>query len=202
MPENTPISEAEIHHKLATDYMSLGVFEIAVDELLRATELEPGNEYYWDKLGIAYGEMEDYESSQKAFERALMVNSKFAPAYCNLGMNKYRSGRTDESINFYNKAIALQPEIAVFYFNRALAYSDNENEEQALQDYCHALELDKRMIEAYACRAEIYIQKKMWKKSIADLRKILKLEESKITELGSESRNQIVAKGTKRPEDR
>ena len=63
------------------------------------------------------------------------------------------------NVQEYNRAIVLNPNDAVFYFNRATVYNDMGNYDLARQDYDKAIELNPIYVEAYINRGNIYTSK-------------------------------------------
>ena len=71
-----------------------------------------------------------------------------------------QSGRNDEALADFNKAISLDPNYAQAYANRGLIYRKTGKLEQALADYNKALALDQNYPVAYLGRGVVYRLKK------------------------------------------
>uniref|UniRef100_W5NC97 Uncharacterized protein n=1 Tax=Lepisosteus oculatus TaxID=7918 RepID=W5NC97_LEPOC len=68
--------------------------------------------------------------------------------------NKYFKEKDYENaIKFYTEALELNPENAIYYSNRSLAYLRTECYGYALADATRALEIDKSYIKGYYRRA-------------------------------------------------
>jgi tetratricopeptide (TPR) repeat protein len=52
-----------------------------------------------------------FDESRTAFDRAIKLNEKFATAYANRGILNDRTGRFEEAVRDYRKAVELEPEI-------------------------------------------------------------------------------------------
>jgi tetratricopeptide (TPR) repeat protein len=83
----------------------------------------------WNKKGMAYLFLQKYPEATKCFDRAIKADRK-APA----GYNK--------AINYYKKALALQPSDAVFHYNMATSYFGKHEYGSAAQQYRAAYVLD------------------------------------------------------------
>ena len=59
-------------------------------------------------------------------------------------------------IEYYTKAIGLNPQHAKAYNNRGLAYADKGNYDQAIDNYTKATELDPKLAQAYYNRGVVY----------------------------------------------
>ena len=64
----------------------------------------------------------------------------------------YKAKDLDEKINYYTEAIRLKPNYVEAYYNRGLAYYDNNNFEDAIEDYNEALRLKLDYASAYTGR--------------------------------------------------
>jgi tetratricopeptide (TPR) repeat protein len=58
------------------------------------------------------------------------------------GHAKFNRGKHDQAVQDYNRAIELNPNQAVSYYNRARVYSRQERHEQALQDLRKAIQIN------------------------------------------------------------
>jgi len=60
-------------------------------------------------------------------------------------------GQNEEAVDFYGRAIDLNPTVAVYYANRSVAFDKLGRTEEAIQDCRQAIELDPSYLKAY-CR--------------------------------------------------
>ena len=74
--------------------------------------------------------------------------------YLNEGIDKTNQGKFDEALEVLEKALELNPENALIYFSKAIAYHNLNQLRAAYENYGHAIELDKNMIDAYYNRAQ------------------------------------------------
>lgn len=65
------------------------------------------------------------------------------------GNEVMKQEKFDEAVKYYSKAIELDGQNAVYYCNRAAAYSKMESHKEALDDCEHALEIDPQYSKAY-----------------------------------------------------
>lgn len=82
--------------------------------------------------------------------------------YNNLGVEEYQKGNYDKAISYFNKAIESDPNNAVVYFNRGLAYFkmgsyfNKEPFYKAIADFSKAIGLDQNYADAYYNRGLAY----------------------------------------------
>lgn len=72
------------------------------------------------------------------------------------------------AIEYYTKAIELNPNVAIFYGNRSLAYLKTECFGYALTDATKAIELDKNYLKGYYRRAAAYMSLGKFKQALRD----------------------------------
>ena len=72
--------------------------------------------------GTILDEMNRAEEAREYFERAIALNPKYAPAYCNVGQVLLGLGEPELAIAHYKYAITLDDQDPTFYHNLAFAY--------------------------------------------------------------------------------
>ena len=87
-------------------------------------------------------------------------------------------GKHDEAIADYNKAIALDPNFVLAYFNRGVVYGRKGAFDRAIADYTKAIALDPNFADAYTNRGVVYYEKGNKEQTIADFRKALEIDPS------------------------
>jgi tetratricopeptide (TPR) repeat protein len=116
---------------------------------------------------IANGALREIETLKKELEIAKAnkaqfvryneaVNTLAATVWVDKGLALARTGRRQEAIERFSKAIELDPKLAIAYNNRGTAYLELGNDQRALMDYDRAIELDPNYAPAYAGRAGAY----------------------------------------------
>ncbi|KAL5279699.1 TOMM70A family protein [Megaselia abdita] len=99
---------------------------------------------------------------------------KQAVLYKDEGNSCFKSGKYDEAIKFYEKAIEKCPEennvdMAIFYQNRSAAYEMLKRWNQVIQDCTKSLEYNNKYVKAYFRRAKAYEQTKDLMKCLDDI---------------------------------
>jgi len=87
-------------------------------------------------------------------------------------------GKYDDAIADYDKAIALDPNVALAYTNRGSAYYRKGEYERAIADHSKAIAIDPNHANAYYNRGVAYEQKGDKDQAIADFRKVLEINPS------------------------
>jgi tetratricopeptide (TPR) repeat protein len=85
------------------------------------------------------------EKEQKDIEAHNQTTKDLSAAdWFEKGYSFYRSGRYNDAVNAYSKAIELNPKLAEPYQNRGLAYKSLGNSNQAINNYDKAIELNPK----------------------------------------------------------
>jgi len=74
-------------------------------------------------------------------------------------------------IEYYTKAIELDPKYTYAYNCRGLAYANLDEYQKAIDDYTKAIELDPKYTYAYFIRGAIYSELNEYQKAIDDCKK-------------------------------
>lgn len=101
------------------------------------TEAEPE---YHNFLGIAFGQLKQYDSAFKEFNKAIELNPKDFNAHNNLGNYKVAVNLYDEALQHFTKAIALNPNSEMVAYNFGNYYV-------AVKDYQNAIKWFKKASE-------------------------------------------------------
>lgn len=80
----------------------------------------------------------------------------------------------DKAIEFYTKAIEVNPTVAVYYGNRSFAYLKTECFGYALTDASKAIDLDKNYVKGYYRRAAAHMSLGKFKLALKDYKTVTK----------------------------
>ncbi len=96
----------------------------------------------WNKEGMAYLLMQNYDEATKCFNRAIKLDKHDAAGYNNRGYMEYRAQKYDKALHYYRKALSLRPTDAVFHYNMGSAYFAMKDYPRAAQEFHAAYKLD------------------------------------------------------------
>jgi len=88
------------------------------------------------------------------------------------------TGKYDDAIADYDKAIAFDPNVALAYTNRGVAYGRKGAFDPAIADYTKAIALKPKYADAYNSRGVAYARKGHSDQALADFRKALEINPS------------------------
>src|SRR5689334_22733675 len=142
---------------LLTDSHAPGAGIVRLKEALKQF---PNSTRLWLALGIAqltYGQNNEAENS---FKRSLALDPKSVPALAYLGVTYAERSQYPNAIDFYEKALALNPQLAALHYLAAdtmlrISTDDTTRAEKYLK---RAIELDPNLAAAYLTWARLYVR--------------------------------------------
>jgi tetratricopeptide (TPR) repeat protein len=96
----------------------------------------------WNNIGMAYHHLFALEEARKAYQQALTLNPRFAPAANNLAAVYYGQHEFRIAEHWYKKALKHTSESAVIYCNLGTAYFAEDNMKKGLKMYQKAFSID------------------------------------------------------------
>jgi tetratricopeptide (TPR) repeat protein len=157
---------------------------------------------------VAFASLQNFESAIDDFSTYLQEDSICVPALwmravCQARINQFMSATGNNSDNSaslgsnaelknanvladLNHALALDPQNAYIYYNRATLYAQRQDYGRAIEDYTRAITIDANMAEAYFNRGLCAVYRKQLEAGLSDL--------SKAGELGLYSAYSIIKK--------
>src|SRR5215467_1616981 len=100
----------------------------------------------YNKIGIAYHQLQQLDSAKKNYEQALKLKRDYAEALNNIGTVYYAKKSYRRAIGYYQRALHLS-ESASIYSNLGTAYFARKQYERATNAYQKALSLDPEVFE-------------------------------------------------------
>ena len=130
-------------------YMARKSYEDAVDYYYRA--LKQGhfaNALLWNKLGIAYQQIQNYHAARKAYSQALRHQKNYTEPLNNIGTTYFMQDKYAKSIKYYLKALELNPDSASYHLNLGTSYFHMKKYQESVEQYRAALNLDPNIFAA------------------------------------------------------
>ena len=101
----------------------------------------------YNKIGIAYHQLQQLDNARKNYERALKVKRDYPEALNNVGTVYYAKKSYRRAIGYYQKALRLSPSSASIYSNLGTALFARKRYEEATDAYQKALAIDPEVFE-------------------------------------------------------
>lgn len=99
-----------------------------------------------NKRGVAFVELQRPGDARAAFEQALEIVPKFAPALVNLGNLLLEAGQIDEAISYYESAVSSDEEYALAHHNLGVAYKRLGRTADSVRELRRAHRLEGRVV--------------------------------------------------------
>lgn len=149
------------------------------DEQQRATQLKAENEKLRRELetlkksSAANQELRKRQLTQAYTESSKKIASTNAASdWFNKG---YYASSNQKKVEYYSKAIQLDPNYKSAYYNRGIAYYDKKQYYKSIADYTSALNLDPNYSSAWYNRSLCYYNLAQYEKALYDCNKALTL---------------------------
>jgi len=102
--------------------LSQGMYELSIESLTKAIEINPDDKEVWNNIGYGYYYLDDYDKSLNAFKRALEVEKEYYYSLYNLGLIYFLKEDYGRAIKYYNKALDNDTSNLDAWYNLGLAY--------------------------------------------------------------------------------
>jgi tetratricopeptide (TPR) repeat protein len=135
-----PVS-ARDYYQLAMTDSRRGDCARAIEDLDRATALNPRHYWSWVQKGICHYELRRYALAAADFGVCIGLWPEFAWGYFNRGRSLDVNGQWDEAVTDYTEAIRRDPAFLLAYESRGVAYVSLGHYEAALDDFDRAAAL-------------------------------------------------------------
>jgi arylsulfatase A-like enzyme/Flp pilus assembly protein TadD len=122
----------------------------ALAPLLRAVELDPGDDISRFRLGRIYADLDKPALAIEQYGRSLELNPENIDAHNNLGITLRAEGRVEEAIEHYRRALELDPDHVQAHNNLANALATMDRLDEAIPHYRRAVELAPDSAAAHA----------------------------------------------------
>jgi tetratricopeptide (TPR) repeat protein len=124
-------------------FMARKSYGDAVDYYYRALkEAHFTNALVWNKLGIAYQQLQDYHAARNAYNKALRHQKDYAEALNNIGTIYFMQDKYGKSVKYYLRAIKLNPDSASYHLNLGTSFFHMKKYKESVEEYRTALRLD------------------------------------------------------------
>jgi lipoprotein NlpI len=101
------------------------------------------------ELGGADGAKGNLAAAVAAFNQAISIDPKYAPAYFNRGLAYTLQNKPDEAVSDYSQAIQIDPTYKEAYYQRGCLKGQKGDFDEAISDFSEAIKLDPKYGQAY-----------------------------------------------------
>jgi tetratricopeptide (TPR) repeat protein/S1-C subfamily serine protease len=166
-----PLSERKAYYYLWKQqnyiFRDLGKYNDALKSIEIAIQLEPSDLTSFIEKGNLFSKKKQYQDAIAILDSLISRNPE-APAYLNRGNAKSYLGQKQAAITDYDRAIAINPNLAQAYNSRGKAKSDLEQNQAAITDYDRAIAINPKYANAYNNRGSAKSALRQKQAAIAD----------------------------------
>ena len=123
-----------------------GDFYAALIKYLTAAELNPNNEFIYNRMGMAYLRLDYFDKAIDSLQRSIALNPRYPYSVNNLGSAYFASGNIKKAEKFFKKAIKMKEDEASFHLNLGTLYFEKKKTEKALDAWRKSLSLDPEIL--------------------------------------------------------
>ena len=145
--------DPETMYRLAVHYQKTGRHDWAIEEFRSILAVEPSFARAYNGIGVSLDYYKKYQLAQKAYLKALEINSELDYAWNNLGYSALLQGKPEAAAAYFEKALTLRKDNPRYLNNLALARRQMEERGEPSVETLADLPLPPN-----------YPPKKVWKK--------------------------------------
>jgi tetratricopeptide (TPR) repeat protein len=180
----TVFSQADVKSivDLGNDLVKLKRFDEAMEKFDEALDYLPSYAPALDSKANLLITLEDYKGAGKIIEDAIKKNSDYPQFYLTRGIVNIHKGKYDDALEDLNRALDLGQGIndKLFenkvYVNRGAAYQKLFLNEEALNDYSKAIQLNDKNPNVYLYRGFLYYQTNEYEEAVKDFNVVINLD--------------------------
>lgn len=132
--------DAPAYTARATESLSQGRYDDAIQDFDRALALEPNAERYYNR-GLAHFSKSDGDKAIADWNSAIGLDPRDVRSYRQRGNAFYAKGDYNLAIADFNRAIELEPKESRAYYNRGLVFKARGEDARAAADFTTAVTL-------------------------------------------------------------
>src|SRR6266478_10195140 len=136
------------------------------------TQLDQGDAFRNNTLGVAYMNQQKFAEAQKYFEKALAADPKFAIARLNLGIALLSQQKLETARAALEEAARLLPNDPYAWYNLGLLYKDIGEPEKGIEAFQHVAQFSPEA-DAHYFLGYLYTQLQRYDDAIAEFQKAI-----------------------------
>jgi tetratricopeptide (TPR) repeat protein len=171
--EGTFAIEVHIKAVIDTGYLKERLDQIKNDSQLKKMleEQKKLNDKLTKEINDLKDQKQGYVEKSKDLAKSLVASDWFE-----LGYKAQESGKYEEALKNYGKALQLDPKQAQIYNNRGLVYYYKKDFPKAESNFDKAIELDPKLCMAYNNKAIIYYERRLYEQAIKYFNTVIELD--------------------------
>ena len=174
--------QAMAHHQQGNDLLLLGQYDIAVSEYDIAIRIMSTSAESYYMRGIAKAYRNDDQGMAEDADRAMRHNASFdsnilrSAEYLRTGYEALGAGNIEQAREHYDALIRENPDFALAYNHRGIAYGRQDRLDEAISEFRKAININPHCAAAYFNLGRHYFRAKRYDLAIDSLAKAGELD--------------------------
>jgi len=143
--------------------------EGAVRDYLQSIKLDSTYAQSHMNLGVIYAQNQEIDKAIQSFESAIRHDQEYSFAYFNCATAFKIKGDTSKAMEFYSRAIDLEPSNVRYLTFRGVFLLDLAKPNEAINDFSKAIEHDSKVRDPYYLRSVAYYQLGQYDRAMKDV---------------------------------
>lgn len=168
---------AQVHITLGLLYTETGKYEEAINEFLKAENIDPSNVDAYQGQAVAYNKQGKLEEAESIYKKVIRMRPDYWAGYTHLGIFYYLQGNYKEAAKQFEKVVKLTPQNAGAYRNLGAMYYYMDQKADAIVMFKRSLEI-KPDYSIYSNLATLYYYEGLYRDAASTYEKALKMQDS------------------------
>ncbi|MCI4671508.1 MAG: tetratricopeptide repeat protein [Bacteroidia bacterium] len=157
-------------------YYQLAKYGLALQDFHSALEQDPNYLLAAFNRGMTYLQLGQKDSALKDFEYILLRDNRHARSYFQIGYLNYLKGNFEMALDYFYKAIEVNPEYKSARHFRAACFFYMDKKEDAIRDYTYILYAHPEDEIALINRGLSQISMGEWENALTDIEKAIEID--------------------------
>jgi len=164
------------HENLGIAFAEQGMFEEAIAQQRKATQIMPNSAEAHNNLAVALAQQGRFTEAVTHYYEVLRLRPDTAEAHNNLGNAMVELGKIEAAVDHYLRAIQLEPQYAEAYNNLGNALAQQRKLNEAIAHYAQALRIKPTYAKAHNNLGVALARQGRFDEAIARFKKALELQ--------------------------
>ncbi len=170
------VARANEHLHLGNKFFDRGQYQLALIEYRRIVDLMPDQSSGYHELSQTFYELKNFEKAIEYANRALQLNPKCWLCYQARGSIYDDTGKSEEALADYQKAIDMAPNVGRPLYNHAVTLQRLKRIPEAIADLQKAIQIEPGYASPYKLLGALLSQRGELYSAEAQFKEFLKLE--------------------------
>ncbi|WP_291861778.1 tetratricopeptide repeat protein [Marinilabilia sp.] len=131
-------------------------FSSAIESFSKAIMEDSLNSLFYRNRAYCYFYDGQYEKSEKDFLQCIALGDEKPEFFYYLGLGRYNNNDIRNALDYYGRAIELDPQNSDYYYRRGIAFLKDESFEDAVSDFHLSIKLNPQHAASYFHRGQSY----------------------------------------------